>query len=104
MLRFIPMGKEEDEGEKKFQYIPCYGLSLLQSACESKLKYFNTSHVTVYLKAKQAFTLMHCYFNTSHVTVYLIFTFVTYNQLHNFNTSHVTVYPGHCDSTGQIRT
>ena len=76
--------------------------------------YFNTSHVTVYLRNNMCSRIKNSDFNTSHVTVYhedLDGTIALYQfqyiscyclsrklnlqkkQRTNFNTSHVTVYP-----------
>ena len=56
----------------KFQYISCYGLSGWQTTERRVAYYFNTSHVTVYLRRFCNTLLLQDHFNTSHVTVYLI--------------------------------
>ena len=53
-----------------FQYISCYGLSWDKSDNSEHFYDFNTSHVTVYQKLMPCGTGTDCHFNTSHVTVY----------------------------------
>ena len=76
----------------KFQYISCYGLSLFLTVIIRSVKYFNTSHVTVYHVNPSYQLFTSAYFNTSHVTVYRINNFYFDKIMEDFNTSHVTVY------------
>ena len=64
------------------------------------VRYFNTSHVTVYRKLHCARNVKNSNFNTSHVTVYRIRSLRRGCIIFDFNTSHVTVYPnsGSCSS------
>ena len=57
----------------EFQYISCYGLSVMARNNPVGLLNFNTSHVTVYQNLYSARVLLLPHFNTSHVTVYLFF-------------------------------
>ena len=72
MLLFILDRSESATVSSTFQYISCYCLSQPKQMKEFSSKYFNTSHVTVYLVLLQ--NLCNCFhdFNTSHVTVYRI--------------------------------
>ena len=54
----------------KFQYISCYSLSLTRPCFFAAFSSFNTSHVTLYLKAVVSSFLWKPCFNTSHVTLY----------------------------------
>ena|GEM_PF-3306540 len=93
MLRFIGFRIRSDSGRRKFQYIPCYGLSTANRKLSEKYGYFNTSHVTVYQNKIHGGFHKVGNFNTSHVTVYQSRRSVKRGCLTNFNTSHVTVYP-----------
>ena len=95
MLRFIRTLYCNAPGIGEFQYISCYGLSLVQASVNLYLQLFqyiscyglswdksdnsehfydfNTSHVTVYQKLMPCGTGTDCHFNTSHVTVYHFF-------------------------------
>ena len=60
----------DDKVDNRFQYISCYGLSARTSPkCPGDVD-FNTSHVTVYLPENRNTLSYIQYFNTSHVTVY----------------------------------
>ena len=48
MLRFIPLSAIKAYELPEFQYISCYGLSLLRHPLPCSAYNFNTSHVTVY--------------------------------------------------------
>ena len=48
MLRFITIPWKYAKLAERFQYIPCYGLSLTATFSSILLFHFNTSHVTVY--------------------------------------------------------
>ena len=54
----------------RFQYISCYCLSDNTKAWGGDTVYFNTSHVTVYLRYFFRRVFFFADFNTSHVTVY----------------------------------
>ena len=77
-----------------FQYISCYGLSsvLVCKICD----FFLFQYISCYgLSFFWSHSQKACrYFNTSHVTVYLVCFRITWYSTFNFNTSHVTVYPG----------
>ena len=60
----------DDKVDNRFQYISCYGLSARTSPkCPGDVD-FNTSHVTVYHNGGKNKGRIKAYFNTSHVTVY----------------------------------
>ena len=94
MLRFISFCGNESGWNLAFQYIPCYGLSVVHQFLLSGTTNFNTSHVTVYHHFLKIKKFASCYFNTSHVTVYRSSALIYRKKVRNFNTSHVTVYQG----------
>ena len=70
MLRFIQESNKQPFQLKRFQYIPCYGLSKFSPASDVSFPHFNTSHVTVYHLEQTRLYFAYKDFNTSHVTVY----------------------------------
>ena len=99
VYQYIPF---YEAGIRKFQYIPCYGLSLTTSLLNQKRWNFNTSHVTVYQIFILFFTSSFEYFNTSHVTVYRHDHNKDHKAHGHFNTSHVTVYLAATITTDEI--
>ena len=108
MLRFIKISAGSRCTITIFQYISCYGLSHGDFPCQFSMSYFNTSHVTVYLKLSLSRSLTGCYFNTSHVTVYrslmrlvrngknisihLMLRFIITTNLHHTFTGYISIH------------
>ena len=104
-----------------FQYIPCYCLSLLPFVQVPPSSHFNTSHVTVYHKARPC-TMCHTMISIHPMLLFIampaifsaLFSGFQYipcyclSQLAvpvlksgaHFNTSHVTIYLVHNPHTG----
>ena len=102
MLRFIDKTIGIVIRLYEFQYISCYGLSIIRNKEDYEQAHFNTSHVTVYRCGAASDPGDHGYFNTSHVTVYLPDQSRIVIENAYFNTSHVTVYQEKRNQVGKI--
>ena len=81
-----------------FQYISCYCLSLNTSSV--LIPFLISIHLMLLFIIEPLLRMcMYMYFNTSHVTVYLRNNMCSRIKNSDFNTSHVTVYHEDLDGT-----
>jgi hypothetical protein len=91
MFRFYALHNVKEFLLAKFQYIVCFGSTLITEVKETGFNYFNTSYVSVLHLDNWVGKIQMLNFNTSYVSVLLRRVLLAPDVFTNFNTSYVSV-------------